>query len=505
MSISFILFVAVRDISEFTLQTSFYELVCHLTDKVVGGEIKTFSELREYTKDIPAGRSKTKVINRTFEQIRKMYWGLFSQLDAKTYPKLWERLVMQDPEYSFAGKLKRNLTITEIFVGLIDIHGYTRFCEQNRRNLSMLELLDEVLQNDITAISANCGVLSRRCRGDEVILIGASAGDVLEATLNIASYFSRRQILKKEKAEKRRAGYKVILPDLSLSAGIAGGQKYTPLVITQDGDVSGNVVNEAARIQSRANKLAPESNKILISNHVYASIARNGTAKALAESIGQELLFFNSGMVDFKGTSISIYDVIFNEAERFRMEYADSLAVLFDSISKGQWNKGILLNLLAAIKAMARSMPDFSLKSEELQRIITKAGLSQWCDAISKRFTDDDFEWAINEFSALCELLVAIPNVDPLIVEYAGQARLRYLTILDEYRRELDSFIAGHPEAILTPNERDTYLKVQRHYEMFEQIRTYARSKERQRKQLWQRVIENAKNELQLRIQSLKE
>lgn len=494
-----------RDISDLTLQTTFYELACHLADKVAANEINTFSGLKNYIKIIPYSRSKREVISRTFDLIRKMHWGLFSHLHPKTYPKLWERLVIQDTVYPFAGNLKRNMTITEIFVGLLDIHGYTHFCERNRHNLSMLELLDEVLQNDITSISASCGVLSRRCRGDEVILIGATAKDVLEATLNIASYFSRRQILKKEKVEKRRPGYKVILPDLFLSAGIAGGQKYTPLVITQDGDISGSVVNEAARIQTRANKLAPDSNKILISNHVHASITRNHAIDDLSESIGQEIQFFNSGAVEFKGTSVFIYDVIFCEAERFRVQYADSLALLFDSISKRLWNKGIFINMLEAIKAMSESMPDFSLKSKEMQKNITNVGLSKWCDIIARRFLNDDYEGAIDEFGTLSDLLGALPNVDPLIAEYAWQARLRYQAIIDDYRLELDNLIASHPEAILTPNERDTYLKAQQHYAMFERIRIHTRGKERQRKQLWQRVIENAKSRLDLQIQSLKE
>ena len=89
-----------------------------------------------------------------------------------------------------------------------------------------------------------------------------------------------------------------------------------------------------------------------------------------------------------------------------------------------------MINMLESIKAMSESMPGFTLRSEELHKIVTKVGLSKWRDIIAKRFSDDDFEVAIDEFNALSDLPGALPNVDPLIAEYTAQARQQYQAIL---------------------------------------------------------------------------
>ena len=84
-----------KNIAEFSPQTSMYELACHFTDKIVAGEITTFGELREYAESVPDGRNTREAFTKAFERIRKMNWGLFSGLDIERYPKLWERFAAQ--------------------------------------------------------------------------------------------------------------------------------------------------------------------------------------------------------------------------------------------------------------------------------------------------------------------------------------------------------------------------------------------------------------------------
>ena len=120
----------------------------------------------------------------------------------------------------------------------------------------MLDMLDAMMQEVVPRIAAKVGVVSRRAHGDEILLLGPSAPDLLEATLLIMDYFSSRRRLS-EDLQRSRGKFDVILPGFQLSAGIAGGQKYTPLIITKDGDISGDIVNTAARLQARAGKFPP--------------------------------------------------------------------------------------------------------------------------------------------------------------------------------------------------------------------------------------------------------
>ena len=496
-----------RDISEYHSGVSIYELICHLTDKILDGTLDTFGDLRRYTRNLADSVNTRTAFVTAFSQIRRLNWGLFGILEPETYPKLWDQLVIPDQVYPFAGDLKRNTTISDIYIGLLDIHGYTKFCEENRRNLSMLQLLDEILQNDITEIAAKCGVLSRRSRGDEIILIGTTAEDVLETTLQIASYFSRRRLLKNERIEARRPGYKVILPDMSVSAGIAGGQRFTPLVVTQDGDISGGVVNAAARLQARANKLSPATNKILVTSHVYRRIQTESSISLLIERLGQRIEFFNAGTTAFKGTSIQVFEVLFCEDDYYKVDYLKKMESLYHDIESGHWKGKIFLDMLSVIRGMAHAMPQFTVKTDGVGgKVLTNDSVARWCAAITDRFSvQDDYEGAIAEYSTLSALLSRIPQADPLIIEYASAVCLRYLEILEHYNRELDSFIEGHAESIFSPNERDTFVQVKKYYHMYERFKTFARTKAGRRKLLWHSVIERLGNGLDVTIRAAKE
>ena len=135
-----------NDIKEYSASTSPYEVFTLLSDKIVRGELVTFNALRAYCAPLPDTPRTEAILKRAFELQRRLYWGFFRDISPVSHAKVWSKVVVPDRKYRFAGDIKRMATIPDVYMAIIDIHGYTRFCQKNRHNMSMLDLLDRVLQ-----------------------------------------------------------------------------------------------------------------------------------------------------------------------------------------------------------------------------------------------------------------------------------------------------------------------------------------------------------------------
>ena len=155
--------------------TSPYEVLALLTDKVLSGELASFEALKECCSPLPESAVKNRLLKQTFRLQRELYWGFFKGIGPDTFPKVWSQVVLPDRKYPFAGDLKRYMSISDIYMGMVDIHGYTRYCHKNRGNMSMLDLLDRMMQIDIPKIAATMGVVTKRSSGDQILLLGAAA------------------------------------------------------------------------------------------------------------------------------------------------------------------------------------------------------------------------------------------------------------------------------------------------------------------------------------------
>ena len=127
-----------KDLSEYKETTSEYELFSFFSDKVVSGEIKKFSQLKEQAEPILRNQKTHPVIMRLFELIKKIYWGFFSEMGKETHSRLWKELVIPDGKFPDVGDLKDTLQISNLYIAMMDIHGYTQFCMDSRKNLSMM-------------------------------------------------------------------------------------------------------------------------------------------------------------------------------------------------------------------------------------------------------------------------------------------------------------------------------------------------------------------------------
>jgi hypothetical protein len=156
----------VKDITDFTDSTSEYELFSFLYEKIISREIMTFSRLKEYAAPVLRNPKTHPVLMRLFELIKKLNWGFFEKMSMETHARLWRELVIPDKQFPKAGDLKSTLQISNLYICMLDIHGYTQFCMNTRKNLSQMHTLDWAINYEVGNISTKCGVVSQLDRGD---------------------------------------------------------------------------------------------------------------------------------------------------------------------------------------------------------------------------------------------------------------------------------------------------------------------------------------------------
>lgn len=493
-----------KNISEYTPKTSPYELLVHLYDKIQSGELTTFQSLLDYTEAVPNSDNAAIIYRKAFDFQKRLYWGFFRDLNPETFPAMWKEAVVPFRGYPFAGDLKRFMSLPDIYMGLLDIHGYTRFCQENRFNLSMIDLLDRMITADVRKLSSSVGVVSRRAAGDEILMLGPSADSVMEAILLIIDYFSKRRRVKDEGSRNVEGGGDVVLPEFKLSAGVSGGQKFISLVITQDGDLSGDLVNSAARLQAHANKISPDRNRILMTSHVYQRLKAGGQRPSSDPLSLVE--YFNAGTVEFKGTTLPVYDMVFLPKERYRLAYRDTMEGLYDSLAKGSWKTKIFDDALAIITRIVSSLPDLSFgeKAENGKTEAEKGSIMGRLKAASDFFIREEFEKAIRGLDSIVKELAMVRCMDELVLQYLVGIVENYEMILGRYLEDLDKEILEHLDAVYAPKDKENFLLLSKHHEMFDRVRDGARQKARNRKSVWFRVSDGMASELGIRIRSMK-
>ena len=482
-----------NDIKEFTTSASLYEILSHLMDKVIAGDLCTFEALKKYAAVLPKGQRTAAMLRRAFFLQRRLYWGFFKDVSPESYPQVWSQVVLPDRDYPFAGDLKRFMSIQNVYLCMIDIHGYTRYCHDNRHNMSMLDLLDRMLQIDVPRIATESGVISKRAHGDEILLLGSSATSVLEAVLRIVEYFSRRKRFEEGPAGKPGAGF--TLPEFFISAGIAGGQTYTSLVITRDGDISGDLVNTAARLQARANNIAPDRNKILLTSHVYQKL--KGAGVSIREVYGiNKIDFFNTGTVEFKGVSLSVYDTVFLETEAYRLAYRDEMEDLYDALDKGMWKSRIFDVSMSIAAKIIDNLP------RDAGNGVDSRGLAAAVKLASDSFAAENYEKAVSAFASLLERLSSIPGLDDLALEYLAAVQENYAAIVQTFVQNLDRDVDDHLDAMYGQKELENYRLFKLHHALYEDFLESSRLKVRGRKAIWYRVTDQVAPELGIHLQS---
>jgi hypothetical protein len=482
------------------------KLFYHLSEKMMAGEFQTFSALVDYLGTLKLGFNLNGVVERSFELFKDLRWGFLKELSRSEYGKLWKELILPHRDYPNAGDLKRNISISNIYIAMLDIHGYTRFCQDSKSNLSRLRKLDDFLHEGIRKIAGSNHALANRERGDEIVVVASTATDCLKTTLEIINTFSKKSAVKDHAVGNRRSDYSIVLPDFKVTAGIAGGNLSTPLVITESGLLSGFLLNTAARLQTLANELSPKDSKVITTNSVYSSFLKENKV-VKSDLVTKKLMkFFNLGTVVFKGTKVNCCDVIFNQKEQYRMAYNPTLMTLLESIRQELWKGRVFPDLIELVLQVCQAMPAFSVdvvRNGQRYRLTNDSVIKQ-AEQAHRHYSGEDYPAAVADLCRIAEDLDDVPEFDRLIVRYLKEVSQRFVLLASELEARMAKEISAKIDVIFEPKYKTVYQKAEEYIATFEKLKSFAMKSSAlsNKKSTWYSLIEDMKEDLKLELYS---
>ena len=450
-----------KDLGEYTSNTSEYELFSFLSEKIIAKEFSTFSALKTFVQPIVRDTKIHPVIMRCFEMIKRLNWGFFADMAFNSHKRLWKELVIPDQTFPEAGDLKDTLQISNLYVAMLDIHGYTKFCMDSRKNLSMMHTLDWAMNTEVRRISTYCQAVSQRERGDEMVVVAASATDVLTVTLAIMDYFGRTNHVDDPDIVTRRQGNADALPIFKCSAGITGGNTQSPLIITEKGNLAGFLLNSGARLQTRANELSSKESRIMVAKQVQMNFMKENQLTKCSLIKNNAVYFFDTGHIEFKGVMIPTCEVVFKEEERYKEQFSEELVQLFGSIKESLWEQRIFLDLINLLSKMAAVMPGFSITPEKPihgMLSVTNDSFMQLCRMAIKAYTnDEDYNTAVTLLKEFVVLVDQIPGFDRLVADYLKGVTEKYELLYKDYEAAIDREIEEKSQQIYQGQYQKAY------------------------------------------------
>jgi hypothetical protein len=501
----------VKNIAEYNSGMTEFEFFSFLYDKIISKEIVTFSKLRELIAPAIKDKWTHNVIMRAFQLLKRLNWGFFAAISPNTHKKLWKELIIPDKDFPEAGDLKKTLQISNLYVAMLDIHGYTKFCMESRKNLSMMHNLDWAIENEISRISTQCGAISQRERGDEMVVVAASATDALMVTLCIIDYFGKTETVNDPSIPTKRSGNAEALPIFKITAGITGGNTQSPLIITERGNLSGFLLNSGARLQTRANELSPKESRIMIAKQVMMNFDKEN--KENKDSVctliqNNSIYFFDTGHIEFKGVMIPTCEVVFDKTERYKEQFAAEMTQLFSSIRENLWEQRIYQDLVGLLIKVAQSMPKFTVTPPapiQGMQTITNESFVQLCRLGFKAYSkDEDYYLAVEFLRNILYVCEQLPAFDRLILDYLNGVIEKYQILLDAYEKHIDKEVEEKSAAIFHGDHYRTWLAAKNGSQVYEKLRVIGRKSNEitKKKNLWLGLLSKNKEKMEFTLYS---
>jgi len=497
-----------KDISEYNSGLSEFELFSFIYDRIITKEIDTFSKLKEFMTPVLREKSTHPVIMKAFALLKRLNWGFFADISPSTHLKLWKELVIADKDFPEAGDIKKTLQISNLYIAMLDIHGYTKFCMESRKNLSMMHTLDWSIENEIRQISTKCGAISQRERGDEMVVVSASATDALKATLSIIDYFGKTKIVNDPEISTKRTGNAEALPVFKISAGITGGNTQSPLIITGRGNLAGFLLNSGARLQSRANELSPRESRIMVAKQVVMNYEKENTYSECILAKKDAIYFLDTGHIEFKGVLIPTCEVVFDKKERYKEKFSAEMTKLFASIRDNLWEQRIYQDLMELLIKVAYSMPEFSITPSQpihgIQTIVNESYIHLCRQAMKAYCVDEDYYLAVDFLRCFIEISEQIPSFDKLILDYLKGITDKYKLLLDNFELQIDKEIDENAAKIFHENYYKAWLAAKNGSQVYKKLLTAGRKSRdiAKRKTLWLSFISKNKEQMDFTLYS---
>jgi hypothetical protein len=485
-----------------------YEFFSFLYDKVISREVTTFSKLKELIHPVLREKWTHPVIIRAFNLMKRLNWGFFANIDPTSHKKLWKELVIEDRDFPEAGDLKKTLQISNLYVAMCDIHGYTKFCMESRKNLSMMHTLDWAIENEIRRISTACGAISQRERGDEMVIVAASATDALMVTLCIIDYFEKTDVVSDPSIPTKRTGNAEALPVFKITAGITGGNTQSPLIITERGNLSGFLLNSGARLQTRANELSPKESRIMIAKQVMMNYEKENAVNKCILAQNNALYFFDTGHIEFKGVMIPTCEVVFDKNERYKEKFAEEMTKLFVSIRDNLWEQRIFQDLIELLIKAVQSMPKFNVTPHhppQGMQTVANESYVQLCRISYKAYiVDEDYSTAVEFLRYLIEVSEIIPSFDRLLLDYLKGVTEKYKILLTAYEAQIDKEVEEKAAQIFHGDHYKTWLASKNGSQVYEKLRVIGRKSKDipKKKTLWLNMLAKNKEQMEFTLYS---
>ena len=497
-----------KDISEYNSGLSEFELFSFIYDRIITKEIDTFSKLKEFMTPVLREKSTHPVIMKAFALLKRLNWGFFADISPSTHLKLWKELVIADKDFPEAGDIKKTLQISNLYIAMLDIHGYTKFCMESRKNLSMMHTLDWSIENEIRQISTKCGAISQRERGDEMVVVSASATDALKATLSIIDYFGKTKIVNDPEISTKRTGNAEALPVFKISAGITGGNTQSPLIITGRGNLAGFLLNSGARLQSRANELSPRESRIMVAKQVVMNYEKENTYSECILAKKDAIYFLDTGHIEFKGVLIPTCEVVFDKNERYKEKFAEDMTKLFASIRDNLWEQRIYQDLMELLKKVAQSMPKFSITpASPIQgmQTITNESYVQLCRLSMKAYyVEEDYYQAMEYLRHLVDISEQIPLFDRLILDYLKGITEKYNFLLGIFETHIDKEVDEKAAHIFHGDHYKAWVTAKNAARVYEKLRAIGRKSKdiSKKKNIWLNLLSQYKEQMEFTLYS---
>jgi tetratricopeptide (TPR) repeat protein len=498
----------VKDINEYNSGMTEHEFFSFLYEKIVSKEIISFSKLRELVSPVLRDKWTHPIIMKAFQLLKQLNWGFFSAICPNTHKKLWKEMVIPDRDFPEAGDLKKTLQISNLYIAMLDIHGYTKFCMDSRKNLSMMHTLDWAIENEIRRISTQCGAISQRERGDEMVVVAASATDALMVTLCIIDYFGKTEIVGDPQISTKRIGNAAALPVFKITAGITGGNTQSPLIITERGNLSGFLLNSGARLQTRANELSPKESRVMIAKQVMMNYEKENAAGKCILALNDSIYFFDTGHIEFKGVMIPTCEVVFDKNERYKEKFAEDMTKLFASIRDNLWEQRIYQDLMELLKKVAQSMPKFSITpASPIQgmQTITNESYVQLCRLSMKAYyVEEDYYQAMEYLRHLVDISEQIPLFDRLILDYLKGITEKYNFLLGIFETHIDKEVDEKAAHIFHGDHYKAWVTAKNAARVYEKLRAIGRKSKdiSKKKNIWLNLLSQYKEQMEFTLYS---
>ncbi|MFW5784402.1 MAG: hypothetical protein ACOCY8_07790, partial [Spirochaetota bacterium] len=247
--------------------------------------------------------------------------------------------------------------------------------------------------------------------------------------------FSRKRVMQAASLSENRTGRAIAMQDFHVSAGIAGGLHYSSLIVTQDGDVSGSVVNTAARLQNFAGTIAPDQSKVMVTSHVHSGYKKETRSD---REDGENFRFFSCGRIRFKGVGVSVHELLYTERDMKKVRYQQAYDDLLARLGKRTWSDRLVPDVTRLVLQVLETTPlsRLEVEHEGRRREYTNESVVRLCrEAIELYESAQDHRSVSSRLGEVDAALEASGTFDPLVRSHFRQI----VSVYDQMTREFET------------------------------------------------------------------